>query len=417
MNIDITLNAPPSLPSTGWAGVCANPFAQEWVVTTKQEQIALIHQANYWKAQYGQLKEKFRKLEESNQFKDAKIKDLQNRLYGKKSEKTSAAKSEKSESSTDAPRKRGQQKGSPSHGRTTRPHLPAIDEVIDLPEEEKRCPHCGLKHRSRPGLTQTTEIIEVEVKAHKRRIIRPAYERHPDCTCAEVPAIITAPPPPRLIPRSPYGVSFWVEALLSKFAYAQPTHRYLQDLRDRGLPVSPGTVAGGLKTIAPLFESMMEALYQKQMTETLFHNDETRWSVFVEIEGKVGYRWYLWMTRSESVVMFDLDPSRSTAVPGAHFAGLQNGQAIIVCDRYSAYKKLARLAGGMILLAFCWAHVRRDFLDAGRSYTVLEPWITIDCALRSGRTISLLRNKARPSRPSISRWGRSWRPCTKRPSD
>jgi transposase len=183
---------------------------------------------------------------------------------------------------------------------------------------------------------------------------------------------MTAPPPPRLIPRSTYGVSFWVEVLLSKFQYAQPTHRHLQDLGDRALAASPGTVAGSLRAIAPLLEPIMAALYQKQMTETLFHNDETRWEVFVELEGKVGSRWYLWVTRSPSVIFFILDPSRSAAVPGAHFAGLQNGHAIIVCDRYSAYKKLARLSD-IIVLAFCWAHVRRDFLDAARSYKELEP--------------------------------------------
>jgi transposase len=109
------------------------------------------------------------------------------------------------------------------------------------------------------------------------------------------------------------------------------------------------------------------------MTETLFHNDETRWEVFVELADKVGTRWYLWVTRSQSVVFFVLDPSRSAAVPGAHFAGLQNEQVIIVCDRYSAYKKLARLSDA-ILLAFCWAHVRRDFLNAGRGYKELEAW-------------------------------------------
>jgi transposase len=164
-----------------------------------------------------------------------------------------------------------------------------------------------------------------------------------------------------------------VEVLLNKFQYAQPTQRHLQDLRDRALAASPGTVAGGLRAIAPLFEPIMEGLYQQQMTETLFHNDETRWEVFVELEGKVGSRWYLWVTRSPSVIFFILDPSRSAAVPGAHFAGLQSGRAIIVCDRYSAYKKLARLSD-IILLAFCWAHLRRDFLDAACSFKALEPW-------------------------------------------
>ncbi len=28
----------------------------------------------------------------------------------------------------------------------------------------------------------------------------------------------------------------------------------------------------------------------------------------------------------------------------------------------------------IIILAFCWAHVRRDFLDAARKYPELEEW-------------------------------------------
>jgi len=356
----------------GKDAVPASPFSQERVTITKEEHINLIHQAKYWKAQHTQLKKKCVKLEEESLHKDAKIKDLQNRLFGKKSEKNGLAKSESSGSSSTG-RQRGQQPGSNGHGRTSRPDLPIIHEVRDLPDEEKCCPCCGLPVVCRPGLDEVSEIIEIDVKAYTRRIHRPAYVRNPGCHCADTQTVMIAPPPPRLIPRSPYGVSFWVEVLLSKFQYGQPTHRHLQDLSDRSLPVSPGTVAGGLQVLTPLFEPIMEGLYQKQMTETLFHNDETRWEVFVELEDKVGSRWYLWVTRSASVVFFVLDPHRSAAVPGAHFAGLQNERVIIVCDRYSAYKKLARLSDA-ILLAFCWAHVRRDFLDAGRGYTELESW-------------------------------------------
>lgn len=153
--------------------------------------------------------------------------------------------------------------------------------------------------------------------------------------------------------------------LLGKYRYGQPSNRLLQDLADQGLPVSPGTLAGGLQRLAGLFEPVLEALYCKQMSETLFHNDETRWEVFVELEGKVGTRWYPWLTRSASVVFYCIDPSRSAAVPGAHFAGLQGERAIIVCDRYSAYKKLARLAEN-ILLAFCW-------MDAARRAELCRP--------------------------------------------
>ena len=168
-------------------------------------------------------------------------------------------------------------------------------------------------------------------------------------------------------------MSFWVGITLGKYHYGQPVNRLLEDLRDQSLPISAGTVAGGLRAIAPLFEPIMEALYCRQMTEKIFHNDETRWPVFVLVEGKRGTRWVLWVSRSTSVVYYNVDPSRSAAVPGAHFVGMLHDVIIIVCDRYSAYKKLARLSG-RILLAFCWAHVRRDFLDAGRGMHELQAW-------------------------------------------
>ncbi len=57
-------------------------------------------------------------------------------------------------------------------------------------------------------------------------------------------------------------------------------------------------------------------------------------------------------------------------MPEAHFQSLTTG--IVICDRYSAYKKLARTMG--FLLAFCWAHVRRDFLTLARGYPEQEAW-------------------------------------------
>ena len=350
------------------------PFAERWVTITQQEHIELRHRASYWEAQYRRIKSKLEELEQELVLKDAKIKDLQNRLFGKHSEKGPMLQSEKGHH-TEPPsrRPRGQRPGSRGHGRTPRPDLPVVHEEIDLADEAKRCPRCGLPYRRTPALDEQSNVIEVEVRAHRRCIHRDSYTRDPACQCENTPAIIAAPPPPRLIARSDYAVSFWVEVILGKYRYGQPTHRYLQDLTDQGLPVSAGTVAGGLRTLAPLFEPVLEAWYCQQMSETLFHNDETRWEVFVALEGKVGTRWYLWITRSPSVIFYCIDPSRSAAVPGAHFAGLQNDRVIIVCDRYSAYKKLARLATN-ILLAFCWAHVRRDFLNAARAFVELEPW-------------------------------------------
>jgi transposase len=350
------------------------PFAQEWVNITRQEQIELKCRLHYLEAQNLILKSKLEQAQQEVIRQKAKNKDLQNRLFGKKSEKSGTKKSEKdpgNDHETAIRHKRGQQKGSQGHGRTERPDLTVIEEQRDLNNEKKTCTVCGCPHKRTPALDEYSDIKEVEVKAYIRRVKRLTYTA--TCQCANTPAVLTASPPPRVFPRSNFGCSFWVEVILNKYRYAQPSNRYLVDLKDQGMPVSPGTLAGGLKKLIPLFNPVMEALYVKQMSEQLFHNDETRWEVFVKMEGKEGTRWYLWVTRSPSVIYYCIDPSRSAAVPGAHFAGLQNDWVIIVCDRYSAYKKLARLCDA-ILLAFCWAHVRRDFLNAGRSFKVLESW-------------------------------------------
>lgn len=68
-------------------------------------------------------------------------------------------------------------------------------------------------------------------------------------------------------------------------------------------------------------------------------------------------------------------PTRGAVVPKGHFGALDPAvQVILVCDRYSAYKSLVK-EFPMILLAFCWAHVRRDFLEGSRNWPALEAWM------------------------------------------
>ena len=144
----------------------------------------------------------------------------------------------------------------------------------------------------------------------------------------------------------------WISVLLDKFLYGRPSHRLLQDLADHGLNMSPGTLAGGLQTLAPLFAPLELALMAKLRSAQHWHADETRWAVFIDVAGKVGHRWYLWVFHSPAVVHYVLDQSRSTQVVQDALAGVERG--IISCDRYSAYKKFARL-----ILASYWRFAGR----------------------------------------------------------
>ena len=82
--------------------------------------------------------------------------------------------------------------------------------------------------------------------------------------------------------------------------------------------------------------------------------------------------------RNVQTVGFILPPGRGADVPKEHFRDLDAAilQALFICDRFSSYKKMAR---DMIvfMLAFCWAHVRRDFIKAARSYPDEQEWMFV----------------------------------------
>jgi len=350
----------------------ATPFAQQSVVLTKQAYVELTWQAHYWQAQHARALEREAALRAKVAALEATVRDLTQRLYGTKSEKTSDPEA------TDAPkpsspRPRGQQPGSKGHGRSDRSALLVVPEVHDLSPGQSCCPVCGEAFAPFPGVEEAT-IIEVQVQAHLRRIQRRRYQK--TCQCPQVAGIVTAPPAPRVIPKSPLGVSLWTTVLLDKYLYGRPTYRLCEELKHHGLPLSQGTLTDGLQKIARLFEPVMAGLYERQMGEKRFHGDETRWAVFEEVEGKTGHRWYLWVMQSASVVFYRMAPGRGADVPKAHFAKLRKDlvEVVLVCDRYSAYKCLAK-DDDDLLLAFCWAHVRRDFLKAARSWPELERWM------------------------------------------
>jgi transposase len=350
----------------------ATPFSQQSVVLTKQAYIELMWKANYWQAQHARSVEREAALTAHVASLEATIRDLTQRLYGTKSEK-SAGPEDAAASKPSSSRHRGQQPGSKGHGRSERSALLVVPEVHDLSPAQACCPACGEAFAPFPGAEEST-IIEVQVQAHLRRIQRRRSQKM--CRCPQVPGLVTAPPAPRVIPKSPLGVSLWTTVLLDKYLYGRPTYRFCEQLKHHGVPLAQGTLTDGLQKIAVLFEPVMGQLYERQMREKRFHGDETRWEVFEEVDGKTGHRWYLWVMQSASVVFYRMAPGRGADVPKAHFAKLPKDlvDVVWVCDRYSAYKCLAKDCDELIL-AFCWAHVRRDFLKAARGWPEFERWM------------------------------------------
>jgi transposase len=347
-------------------------------------------QAAYWQAMHQRAVQRTEQLQEENAALQARIRALEQRLFGRKTESAATLSDAPTKAPTTPPppkRCRGQQRGRPGPKRRDHRHLPAVEQIVDLPLTQQHCQQCGRPFAAFAGTDDST-VLEIEVRAHRRLIRRRRYR--PTCGCDSNRGIITAPPPPKVLAKTTLGVSIWVMVLLDKYLFYRPTYRLLDDWATHGLDLSLGTITDGLQRLLPLLEPLYDALVERSQQQTLWHADETRWLVYVSVEGKVGYRWYLWVFHGADVVVFVLASGRAHDVPEEHLGPLAEG--ILVVDRYAAYKALAQVKSGKIILAFCWAHVRRDFVDAARAWPLLEAW-GLDWVERIGQVYG--RNQAR----------------------
>ena len=280
--------------------------------------------------------------------------------FGRKSERRERAGSD---------RPRGQQAGAAGHGRTPRPGLEKRAEVHNPAADERVCSDCGKPYVANGS--DTSELIEVSVKAHTRVIARPRWRR--SCDCAAAPPEVSAPPVARLFANTAYGTSVWARFLYERYACLRPLNRVADWLTGQGLAISAGTLADGARRLAPLFEPLSAAILARQNEARLRQGDETAWRIRALGEAGGSRRAWLWIGVCEDAVYFHVDPSRSAAAAARLFGDAAPG-TVLVCDRYSAYKKLAKDSAGLVTLAFCWVHARRDFIKCAAGNEALADW-------------------------------------------
>ena len=320
------------------------------------------------------LTEKIQSLSEKNERLRARITDLEATVARHRASRAVlskalfGSKSEQQEKPSTG-RKRGQQRGAPGHGRTPRPGLEERTDKRNPPKDARACSCCGKPYVANGEHVST--VIEIEVKAHKRRIVRPRWRR--GCDCPSSPLEVTAPPPLRLFPRTPYGTSVWASFLYERYASLRPLSQVSAWLSGLGLPIAAGTLAGSVERFIPVFEPVADAVLAHQNQQAVRHGDETGWRIQSLREIGRSNRAWLWNSVSEDAVYFHCDPSRSAEAAKTLF-GDTAVVVFVVCDRLSSYKKMARDLDGKVILCFCWVHQRRDFIQCAAGHSRLTDW-------------------------------------------
>ncbi len=183
----------------------------------ERENLELRQHVGYWKSRHRDALNRVSALEQTVEQLEGEKRQLQADLFGRRSEARhgndrSNDLDDPQDDSQKTQRNRGQQPGNPGPKRRDYSHLPVREKCVELPREQSFCPCCGLPLRPLSD-TEDSEQIEIEVSAYRRVIHRRRYRRA--CTCAG-PITLTAPPPPKLIPKGRYGISVWAEILLDK---------------------------------------------------------------------------------------------------------------------------------------------------------------------------------------------------------
>ena len=116
---------------------------------------------------------------------------------------------------------------------------------------------------------ERSEQYEIGWDVVRREIERVCYR--PTCQCPEAHEV-SAPPVPRLLPRTNLGVSVWADALGQVFGFFRTQAGLLRDWMASGLDISTGTLSTGLRRQRKLFADLIAEA-------SVLHADETSWRV------------------------------------------------------------------------------------------------------------------------------------------
>jgi transposase len=282
-------------------------------------------------------------------------------------------------------------------------NLPVVEEVLD-PEPVKAQPESW-----RLIGQEVSEQLDYEPgRFLKRRTVRRKYvhRSEPD----SVPVI--APLPECLQERGLAAPGLLAHILVSKYCDHLPLYRQEQIFaRRHGLNLPRQTLARWVELAADWLSPIYEQIRTGVLAGGYVQMDETPVEYLEPGHGKTK-QGYLWTgSRPGGDVFYSWHTSRAAACLDAIIP--VDFKGTLQCDGYAAYPAFAGGRQGAIVLAGCWAHVRRGFYDAREQSPKVSGWFLrqiqnlyrIESVLRDRKAGPALREavRAHQSRPIVQR--------------
>jgi len=326
----------------------------------KDEQIAELARQN---------EEQNRKMEELRQ----QIALLQRRLYGPRSEKyhpdqlfldnvlKESQGAEAVEPKPTIPVKATVRRKAQPHGRLKIPeHLERVNEVLDLPEEQKRDPETGevlLKLREE----SSEKLAWKPGQWYVRRFIRPVYV-HPDRQNDEKAGVHVQPMPDSPVEKCKADTSVLALVAVKKYVDHLPLYRQREIFLREGIEVAPSTLNAW--AIEPILacEPLYDAFRAEVLARPVIFTDDTPLDMLQEGRGrtKEARMWVYVGGCGPAYRFFDFTEDRRKERPGqilSAYAGF------VHADAYAGYDHLFTNSQRIVEVG-CWAHARRKWDEA-----------------------------------------------------
>jgi regulator of replication initiation timing len=267
--------------------------------------------------------------------------------------------------------------------------LPTIEIVLE-PDEVKVEPQGWVKISE-----ERTTVLDWEPGKFLRQIIiRPRYVKNERFALAELP--------PQPIPQGMVGPGLLAQMMVSKYEHHQPLYRQEKIFKQQyGVELSRKTMGSWVEQAAELLKPIYRAMREGLVKGNYLQADETPIRYLdPDIKGKSQQGWLWVYSRPGGDVVFVWCLSRGAQGPKQL---LENFQGKLQTDGYAVYESLAKQREGLLLIG-CWAHVRRNFVEAVPENKVAA-WFVLQIGLLYRVERQLRQCKAGPAlRAAVRLW-------------
>lgn len=249
-------------------------------------------------------------------------------------------------------------------------NLPTEDVHCTVALEDRTCPDCGSGLSSIGQKLVRQELHYIPAKLSIQNIYAESYE----CRCcrkAGKPAILQAKTPEPVLQHSYASASTIAWTMYQKYVQGVPLYRQEKDWQAMGADVVNRQILSNwiLKATRDWLIPVVEHMSQIQKKERCLHMDETPVQVLREPGRANTTKSYMWVIasgeRSERPIrIFHYAPGRG----GKHAKELLDGYSgYLHTDGYAGYNGVEN-----VKRCQCWAHVRRGFADCLKGKNLAE---------------------------------------------